>query len=984
MKYSLFLGLSFVFFSCQDELNNFSLDETNTASIKMSAPNFISADSVSTRTILTPTDNGTAFSWKVGDVVAVYSSSKGMTNFYIDNESISEDGISADFNGSGFKLLENSTYYAFYPYSSSIQSLDKTAIPVSYLGQNMKSNGDFSSLGDFDYMYAKGITNNNGTVALSFQHLGCVVEYKLKVPKSSQYTQVRFELKSNAEKMLLHDGVVNITDETPYISLVNETVSDSIMTVKLNEYGNGIKVEKDSLLTVYMMMPPQDLSEDEINIRLVDSDENWYTAAVKGKNMRAGYTYHYDVNDETGGFTGSGTGLPDDELTAKLISTYTESSSMSYEGMILDGTILYTSGNFGVRAIDYSNENAPTLIKGQSLQKLTNNRTDMYARSIAIKDDYLYVPLRQSSGGSTENEMPETRMFFESYQGSYNDWAGANGISSNDYVNAFFKSLHISSINLNQNIKQAYVYKAVYQNGYYINTINKKAADGSSTVLFRETFATEEEALTALKSEYRNNYGDYCKVDWSALPKNGNIFRNFVFYTLAEFDSYQHSGYAEISSAEVPCPNRGNYSLRMETNGNSSTNAARLTHNIPSVTDEGYLSFWSRLDHASSDVEIPLISLSGDTKLSLVFSSASNSEYNIALKTANNIATGKSGFKLAEWYNFKIQISEGNVRLWYREKEASNWFSEVVLTNSGTITFNELQTGIVTSGSNAIIYFDDYYYDKSNIDDVAYVNGKLAILNKNTLEVSKIYNLDLKAIDAKIYENRLVLTCFYGFNVYDISDPESPKLTYTYRTDSYKESQDCEFFTRNGRVYVLICNYMLGYTIADVTDVNNVEIMYVNDFSNLICNGVDVSGKAYSFDVSIDYPYAYLTISTNRNYINTESDIRGIVTIDLSDFNNPSPHFSLVPSDDVTTVTGGDPRPTHIAKSNDYLIINNADKGLLVFLIGNNGWPVYTGAVTVSGKPCINNIYVPYDGIMFVNDNNHGGSARNIYLFKGF
>ena len=219
MKYSLFLGLSFVFFSCQDELNNFSLDETNTASIKMSAPNFISADSVSTRTILTPTDNGTAFSWKVGDVVAVYSSSKGMTNFYIDNESISEDGISADFNGSGFKLLENSTYYAFYPYSSSIQSLDKTAIPVSYLGQNMKSNGDFSSLGDFDYMYAKGITNNNGTVALSFQHLGCVVEYKLKVPKSSQYTQVRFELKSNAEKMLLHDGVVNITDETPYISL---------------------------------------------------------------------------------------------------------------------------------------------------------------------------------------------------------------------------------------------------------------------------------------------------------------------------------------------------------------------------------------------------------------------------------------------------------------------------------------------------------------------------------------------------------------------------------------------------------------------------------------------------------------------------------------------------------------------------------------------------------------------------------------------
>ena len=81
-------------------------------------------------------------------------------------------------------------------------------------------------------------------------------------------------------------------------------------------------------------------------------------------------------------------------------------------------------------------------------------------------------------------------------------------------------------------------------------------------------------------------------------------------------------------------------------------------------------------------------------------------------------------------------------------------------------------------------------------------------------------------------------------------------------------------------------------------------VKYVNDFSNLICNGVDVSGKAYSFDVSIDYPYAYLTISTNRNYINTESDIRGIVTIDLSDFaiwvGLGSPPVTVVTSSDGT------------------------------------------------------------------------------------
>ena len=82
------------------------------------------------------------------DVVAVYSAAKGMTNFFIDEASISEDKSTADFYGSDFLWSPTSTYYAFYPYGSG-QALDKSAIPVNYKYQKQYSNGDFSDLGNF-------------------------------------------------------------------------------------------------------------------------------------------------------------------------------------------------------------------------------------------------------------------------------------------------------------------------------------------------------------------------------------------------------------------------------------------------------------------------------------------------------------------------------------------------------------------------------------------------------------------------------------------------------------------------------------------------------------------------------------------------------------------------------------------------------------------------------------------------------------------
>lgn len=980
----LLSALIILFVSCNDDILKSSVDSTNIiSSIEMSASHFLPSET--TRTTLIPDSSGTKFSWKSGDIVAVYSNLKGMTNFFIEDESISGNGTSANFNGSGFKLEENKTYYAFYPYNGSSQYLDKTSIPVNYIGQEMKSNGDFSDLGNFDYMYAKGTTDKEGTTSLSFYHLGCVVEYKLQVPQTAYYTNVRFELENeDNNQYLISQGTVDITKEEPSIHS-NEAQLDSILEVKLNKK-TGIKVSKDSLLIVYMMMAPQNLLDRKINIRLVDSNQKWYTATVDGKNMRAGYTYHYEVSEKTGGFTGSGTNLPNDDLSLNLISTYTDNTQLGYEGMFFDENILYTSGQFGVRSIDYYEKKYPKLINSQTISNISNNRTDMLARSVAVKDDYLYVPLRQTSSGSNENNKPTIRFRFESNIGNYNNIQGSNGISSNSTVNKFFKILRLSSININQNFKVLYLYKGFYQDGYYLNTINLQGEDGTSSVLFRETFKTQEEALAALKTDYKNEKGDYCVVDWNALPKYGNVIRNVEFYTLGEFDSYQHEGTASISSSTESCPNTGIYGLCINSGNGISSNTALLTYNLSSTESEGYLSFWCKVEQTTSpNIEIPLTGFSGKKAMSFLLKAIDTEHYLIGLKSNSGNSFGTSKLTFGEWYNFKIKLSPTNNLLWWRTKEAGAWIKETSLLSANDNRFNQITTGINTNSNNIKIYFDDYYYNKLELDNVSYINGKLAILNKKTLNVHNIYNLDVKAIDAKVYENRLVVTCFYGFNVYDITDAGNPQLAYSYRVNNFKESQNCEIFKKDGKIYAFICNYSQGYTIADITDMNNITIAYINNYKDITYNGENLYGKIYNFDVCINYPYAYLTNATMRSYINTNKDRRGILTINLTDFNNPNPNFSFVPQNMITTVTGGDPRPTHITCYNNYLIINNTEKGILVFDNENPQNPIFTNSISIPGKPSINDFFASKEGYLFINDNNHGGatwSNRNVYLYK--
>ena len=140
------LGLA-VLSSCSDrESLTFEQSNANDSYIQAIATPYENE----TRSVITPTASGYSFKWSTGDKIAVYASGDytGLTNFDL------VDGIDSDyaiFKGSGFKMIEGESYYAFTPYNGNCT--DKTNISLDYNGQCQVANNNYMHLGAKDFRH---------------------------------------------------------------------------------------------------------------------------------------------------------------------------------------------------------------------------------------------------------------------------------------------------------------------------------------------------------------------------------------------------------------------------------------------------------------------------------------------------------------------------------------------------------------------------------------------------------------------------------------------------------------------------------------------------------------------------------------------------------------------------------------------------------------------------------------------------------------
>lgn len=245
------------------------------------------------------------------------------------------------------------------------------------------------------------------------------------------------------------------------------------------------------------------------------------------------------------------------------------------------------------------------------------------------------------------------------------------------------------------------------------------------------------------------------------------------------------------------------------------------------------------------------------------------------------------------------------------------------------------------------------------------INGKLLILKKSDLSIVREMIFDIKPVEAKIYENLLVVSGLKGFNIYDLSNPKRPQNVFSYRHPVYREYQGFDFFLREGKLYTAFALFGDGLEIWDITQPQTAKVVSIIPMKNMKPNEKDLSG-CQSMDLIVNYPYVYATLGPSSEIFKTEKDIRGMLVYDVSNLDSIKKKVVLIPKSNWYNKQTGDRQPTYLTLYQDSLFLNFAEKGFAIFDISNAANPLYKGNLDISGKNVlIQPVYATESGKLF-------------------
>lgn len=222
-----------------------------------------------------------------------------------------------------------------------------------------------------------------------------------------------------------------------------------------------------------------------------------------------------------------------------------------------------------------------------------------------------------------------------------------------------------------------------------------------------------------------------------------------------------------------------------------------------------------------------------------------------------------------------------------------------------------------------------------------YHNGAIIVMRKSDLKIIRNIPADIKYVEGKIVKNKLVVSGILGYDIYDVTNRESPMLAYKHRTPQRSEFQGCDTFTKDSMDYVVFSRYTEGIQVWNITDIHHPkEVAKVP---------TDADG-CMTFDVTVAYPYVYSTLAPSNGSFNTKNDKRGIIVYDLSDLHNISTKKILIPRNQWYNVKVGDKEPTFIEKAGNRIYVNFADKGLAEFDITTPDFPRFVKTTDVNNN----------------------------------
>lgn len=270
--------------------------------------------------------------------------------------------------------------------------------------------------------------------------------------------------------------------------------------------------------------------------------------------------------------------------------------------------------------------------------------------------------------------------------------------------------------------------------------------------------------------------------------------------------------------------------------------------------------------------------------------------------------------------------------------------------------------------------------------------GELHIIDEETFtEATEKLTMDWKCTALTVYKDYMLVSMqLAGYDLYDLTNPTAPTLSYSFRPSlGSVEYQETAFFERNDHTYFIGAGFGFGFYIWDVTDKTSPTRVGTFMFGTAWNDGDNYN--LHTSGIVIDGNYVYATIAVAESKIGTQYDKRGIIVFDISDLSVynyesmgdiPYKHILIDEADYSTFYSDYDLKPTRLVKVGDTIVTNSGANGLSSFYAdGLNS--KYTGLIKVSDTSIIDRICSTEDGRIFgVNCYNTGLTGKDAVMIR--
>lgn len=244
----------------------------------------LKAAGASTRTSFTLESDRLAFAWAAGDEI-------GIIPLVVEAESqvkmtlVAGSGEkTATFTGGGWALRSDVTYVAYYPYQLEATT---SGITFSYAGQLQTGNASLAHLGTHDFMATMPTSAVEEALNFTFKHLNAVAQFNLTLPVA--VTVDKLTLTCNEAELWTSAQLTFTNEGYRYDAITKE--------YRLSMTIDGITTtEANPKVTLYMNLPPVDLSNKTTYIVLHGTNNRVYQGTLVPKALESGKAYRFDAS----------------------------------------------------------------------------------------------------------------------------------------------------------------------------------------------------------------------------------------------------------------------------------------------------------------------------------------------------------------------------------------------------------------------------------------------------------------------------------------------------------------------------------------------------------------------------------------------------------------------------------------------------------------------------------------------------------------